>query len=156
MANPIRTIKRMEVPEEMLHDKHVVDMMHALVENKNAILRGIDLLSEIHSSGTLDAVHALVKQREVALTQLFTELNKERYRPFLENINGLLKLAGQLPIEDLQYLARKLNKGVEQAQKLKGDESVSYMGLVKALKDPEINRSLTTILAILKGMGKGN
>lgn len=144
----------MEVPKEVIHDKYIDDIMHAVVKNKSAILSGINLLSEVHASGTLDALHALIKQREVALTQLFTELNKERYRPFLENIHGFLELAGQLPIEDLLFLASKLNRGVEQAQQLKGNESISYVGLVKALKDPEINRSLTMILAMLKGMGK--
>ncbi|WP_255259786.1 hypothetical protein [Lentibacillus sp. CBA3610] len=53
MAEKISNIKRMEISEETIRKQHLDEVITALSENKEAVIKGIDLLATLHSSGTL-------------------------------------------------------------------------------------------------------
>ncbi|ALX47297.1 DUF1641 domain-containing protein [Lentibacillus amyloliquefaciens] len=154
MAEQISRIKRMEVPEETIQEKNLDEVVKSVSENKEAILKGIDLLETLNQSGTLDMVNAFVKHREDALEHVMRELNKPEYSTILENLTNLLLMLGDMNMEDLQAFAGRLNHGVKEAAASEVSEKTSYMDLIKALKDPEINRSVTMLLQFLRGMGK--
>ncbi|HLR62311.1 MAG TPA: DUF1641 domain-containing protein [Lentibacillus sp.] len=154
MAEQISRIKRMEVSEETIRGRNLDEVVKSVSENKEAILKGIDLLEALNQSGTLDMVNAFVKHREDALEYVMRELNKPQYSSILENLTNLLLLLGDMNMEDLQTFAGRLNHGVREAAASEAMEKTSYMDLIKALKDPEINRSITMLLQFLRGMGK--
>jgi len=144
----------MEVSEETIRGRNLDEVVKSVSENKEAILKGIDLLEALNQSGTLDMVNAFVKHREDALEYVMRELNKPQYSSILENLTNLLLLLGDMNMEDLQTFAGRLNHGVREAAASEAMEKTSYMDLIKALKDPEINRSITMLLQFLRGMGK--
>ncbi|WP_404452396.1 DUF1641 domain-containing protein [Virgibacillus necropolis] len=154
MANPITKIKRMEIPEEVAQEQNMAEVTKAVSENKDAILKGIDFLSTLNENGMLDMTHALVKQKETALDNIMRELNKPQYSATLENISKLFLFLGELNVDELKHFTDKLNHGMEEALAFDNSEKTSYMDLIKALKDPEINRSITMLLEFLRGMGK--
>lgn len=154
MANPITKIKRMEIPEEVTHEKNIKEVTNAVSENKEAILKGIDFLNTINDSGLLDMTHALVKQKETALDNVMRELNKPQYSATLENLMKMVLLVGELQVDELTDFIGKLNNGLEESLAFDKSDKTSYMDLIKALKDPEINRSVTMLLQFLRGMGK--
>ncbi|WP_164669236.1 DUF1641 domain-containing protein [Virgibacillus doumboii] len=154
MSEPISKIKRMEVPEEVAHEQNLDEVSKAVSENKDAILKGIDLLASLEKNGSLDMANAIVKHKEDALENIMGELNKPQYSGTLENIGKLFFLIGELKIDELQYFGDRLNRGLEVASTIEDAERTSYMDLLKALKDPEINRSVTMLLQFLRGMGK--
>ncbi|WP_188454594.1 DUF1641 domain-containing protein [Virgibacillus oceani] len=154
MANPITKIKRKEVPKEVVYEQNLRVVSEALSENKDAILKGIDLLATINRNGTLDMMNAFVKHKEDALENVMQELNKPQYSETLENLSKLFMYLGQLEMDELQYFTEKLNRGMEEAKQSDGTGKTSYMSLIKALKDPEINRSVTMLLKFLRGMGR--
>lgn len=154
MANPITNIKRMEVPEEVVREQNMEDVTKAVIENKEAILKGIDFLGTLNDNGLLDMTHALVKQKDTALNNVMGELNKQQYSATIENFSKLIFLIGELNVDELQHFTGKLNEGLEGARTVDGSETTSFMDLIKSLKDPEINRSVTMLLQFLRGMGK--
>ncbi|WP_209480241.1 DUF1641 domain-containing protein [Virgibacillus litoralis] len=154
MSNPITNIKRMEIPEETTKERNIDEVSRAVSENKDAILKGIDLLANLNKSGSLDTVNALVKHKEDALENVMGELNKPQYSGTLENMSKLFLFIGDLKVDEIQYFADRLNSGMEVASTFEGSDKTSYMDLLKALKDPEINRSVTMLLQFLRGMGR--
>lgn len=154
MAEKISHIKRMEMSEETFQERNLDEVTKAVSEHKEAILKGIDLLESLNQSGTLDMVSAFVKHREEALENVMEEINKPQYAATLENLPNLLLLFGELNVEDLEQFTTRLNHGVKEAAVAEASEQTSYMDLIKSLKDPEINRSVTMLLQFLRGVGK--
>lgn len=154
MAEKISKVKRMEIPEETIRKQNLNEVVEAVSVNKEAILKGIDLLQTLNQSGTLDVANALVKHREDALENIMREVNKPQYADTLENLPRLLLFLGELNVTDLERFAARLNHGVKEAAAAEDTDKTSYMDLIKALKDPEINRSITILLQFLRGMGK--
>lgn len=144
----------MEIPEEVTHERNLDEVSQAVSENKDAILKGIDLLATLNKSGSLDMANAFVKHKEDALENVMGELNKPQYSGTLENLSKLFLFIGELKVDELRYFADRLNNGMEVASTAEDSEKTSYMDLLKALKDPEINRSVTMLLQFLRGMGK--
>jgi uncharacterized protein YjgD (DUF1641 family) len=154
MANPITKIKRMECSQADKEEQNLADVTKAVSENKEAILKGIDLLAALDESGALDMGNALVKHRKDALENIVGEMNKEQYASTLENISGLFFLLGDLKVDQLSYFMEKMNEGMEEARVATTEEATSYLGLAKSLKNPEINRGITMLLGFLRGMGR--
>lgn len=154
MAEAIRKIKRMDVPEEKIREDNVEDVVRKVSDNKDAILNGIDILATLHEQGMLDLLHALIKRKDDALENILTELNKPQYAESLKNIGQLVFLLGDIKLDEIQYFTDKINQGMAEASAVETDEITSYMALFKALKEPEINRSVTMLLHFLRGMGK--
>lgn len=157
MAEPIRNIKEMEVSKEVIKEKNIAEVLEAVSDNKEAILKGIQLLSNLNESGGLDIANAFIIHRKVALEKLITELDKERYASSLENLTKTIFLLGTLNIDNLEHFINKVNNGMEEAilsEAEAHETSTTYMSLFKALKDPQVNRSITLLLEFLRGMGK--
>lgn len=154
MAEKITGIKRLEISEQTIQERNLDDVVKSVGDNKEAILKGIELLNTLNQSGTLDTVNAFVKHREDALENVMRELYKPQYAGVLENLTNLILLLGDMDMAELQTFTDRLNHGVKEAAASEASEKTSYMGLIKALKDPEINRSITMLLQFLRGMGK--
>lgn len=144
----------MEIPEEVTKEQNLDEVTKAVSENKDAILKGIGFLSTLNENGMLDMTHALVKQKETALDNVMRELNKPQYSATLENLSKLFLFLGEFNVDELKQFTDKLNTGMDEALNTDESEKTTYMDLIKAIKDPEINRSLTMLLQFLRGMGK--
>ncbi|TRM12213.1 DUF1641 domain-containing protein [Lentibacillus cibarius] len=154
MAEKLSHVKRMEVPAETIRQHNLEEVATAVSENKESILKGIDLLESLNQSETLDMLTALVKHREDALANVMRELNKPEYAAPVENVTKLFQIAVKLDVDEMRYVADRMNHAVKEATASEATGKTSYMDLLKALKDPEINRSITMMLQFLRGMGK--
>lgn len=154
MAKQISNIKRMEIPDSQIYEENMDDILGAVSENKDAILKGIELLSTLEESGLLDMLQALVTHKETAMENVFGQLSNPKYADILENMTKLILLAGKLNVADMEVFVGRINEGVAEAKLAQNMEKTSYTGILTALKDPEINRSITMMLQFLRGMGK--
>ncbi|MFD2924065.1 DUF1641 domain-containing protein [Halobacillus naozhouensis] len=154
MAKSIRSVKPMEVPREEQIEKDVSEVKEAVADNKDAILKGIKLLKALEEGGTLDSAYAFTKKKKEALGYVANELNKEQYTPLIENLPELVFLLGELDVKSLRELTDRVNQGIEQMNTEDPAKKTSVFDLAKALKDPEINRSITMMMQFLKGMGR--
>ena len=154
MASPTRKIKRMEITEEQVIDHNVDEVLRAISANKDSILSGIEMLTALDNGGLLETTSALVNHRKEITKNVAQEINKPQYAGALHNLGQMLFLLGDLNIDKMEEFTDKINKGLEGMGDTKQDEHTSYVGLLRALKDPDVNRSLTMLLNFLKGMGK--
>ena len=154
MANPTRKIKRMEISEEQVIDQNVDEVRRAISANKDSILSGIKTLTALDQGGLLETTSALVNHRKEITKNVVQEINKPQYAGALHNLGQMLFLLGDLNVDKMEEFTGKINKGLETMGETKQDEHTSYVGLLRSLKDPEVNRSLTMLLNFLKGMGK--
>lgn len=60
-----------------------------------------------------------------------------------------------LDVKQLEPLILKVNAGVASAVEQKNsEEKTGYFDIIRSLKDPEINKSITLLFSFLKGMGQ--
>ncbi|MFD1017923.1 DUF1641 domain-containing protein [Thalassobacillus hwangdonensis] len=154
MAKSITTIKRKEIPREVKVDQDMQEVKEAISDNKDSILKGIQLLKTLDEGGTLDSVNALSKHKKEAIGYFAKELNKPQYSQVLENLADLVFLLGDIDVKAMRQVTDRVNQGLEAAETEEVTSKTSFLDLAKALKDPEINRSITMMLQFLKGMGK--
>ena len=154
MAKQITNIKRFEVSEKQIKQSELEEIIDTLSDNKESIIKGIDLLTTLDENGTLDFLNALIKTKEEAMKNIIQELNKEQYSGFLENAGDLIFLLGELDLKRLKDMTERLNEGMEEALATDENDKTTYMGMLKALKEPEINRSITMLLTFMRGMGR--
>lgn len=154
MGERIRVIKRMEEPKEYKIEKDMKILQERLSDKKIAIEKGIDILDALEKAEALDAVHAAIVQRKVITGNIVTELNKEQYEGILDNIGNVLFMFGDLDLDEASVFVKKINNGMRVANRANSNNKTSVKDLLGALKDPEINRSITMLLNFLKGMSR--
>ncbi|RWZ60825.1 DUF1641 domain-containing protein [Halobacillus fulvus] len=154
MAKPITGIKRQTVSYEEQVEKDIHEVREAVADNKEAILKGIQLLKALNEGGTLDSAYAFTNAKHEALKNVVNEISKDQYTPLLENLPEVVFLLGDLNVKGLREVTNRLNNGIEEMERTPDDKKTNVLDLAKALKDPEINRSLTLLLQFLRGMGK--
>lgn len=154
MAEPISNIKKMQLSEEEIKDQNLHEVLEAVSENKESVIKALNLASALNQNGTLDFLTALVKHKEEGLNNVITELNKDQYTNTLENASDLLFLVGDLDLNQMKELTGRLNEGMQEALATEKEEKTSYTAMLKALKEPEINHSITMFLTFLRGMGR--
>ncbi|MEB8091811.1 helical membrane plugin domain-containing protein [Mammaliicoccus lentus] len=154
MGERIRVIKRMEEPKEYKIEKDMKILQERLSDKKIAIEKGIDILDALEKAEALDAVHAAIVQRKVITGNIVTELNKEQYEGILDNIGNVLFMFGDLDLEEASVFVKKINNGMRVANRANSPNKTSVKDLLGALKDPEINSSITMLLNFLKGMSR--
>ncbi|UOR13048.1 DUF1641 domain-containing protein [Halobacillus amylolyticus] len=154
MAKAIRNIKRLEVSREEQIEKDVSEVKEAVADNKDAILKGIKLLQALDEGGTLDSAYAFTRSKKQALGYVANELNKDQYTSLIENLPEMIFLLGELDMKSLREVTGRVNQGIGQMNSDDHAKKTSVFELAKALKDPEINRSITMMMQFLKGMGR--
>ncbi|GAB6991608.1 helical membrane plugin domain-containing protein [Paenibacillus pini] len=154
MAQPISFIQKRVLSEEELKQQSLEQLKSYIAENEQALEKAMSVISELHGSGILEAAESLLKAKakvaEIALHQA--------KRPEMTNmINNGIAAAGALAAIEPEQTAKLLNsvaKGLEAANESQ-QQKVSVFTLMKALKDPDVNRAIGFGLRFLKGMGKG-
>lgn len=154
MAKAIQQIERIPVvPEEKaLEDKEA--LLAALLERRAAIEKSIHLLQRADERGLLDTITALVGQGDKVMGIVARELNKPHNSTMLVHFVKLAEMIGELDLEKLQPLIARVNKGLEKADELvSAGETTTLYDMLKALKDPDVNRAITALFGFLKGAG---
>ena len=154
MAERITQIKRMQKSEAELKEESLTEVTDAIVANKDSILKAINIISTLDDAKLLDAMSGAVKSRGVIANKFAVELNKEQYTGLISNMASLVFLLGDLNVDDLTTMLNKVNKGLSVANKEKKKKKTSITGLMGILKDDEMNRSLTYMLNMLRGMSR--
>lgn len=154
MAERISKIKRIERTDAELKAESLSEVTDAIAENKDSILKAIKLIGTLDEAKILDALNGAVKQRGAITEKVVSEINKEQYAGIIHNMGQMLFLLGSLNTEELSVFLNKVTKGIHVANRANPNARSSVSGLIKVLKDDEINRSLTYFLTMLKGMSR--
>lgn len=154
MAERITNIKRMQKTEAEIKEENLAEVTDAIVANKDSILKAINIISTLDDAKLLDAISGAIKSRGVIANKFSVELNKEQYSGLISNMASLVFLLGDLDVNDLSEMLNKVNKGLHVANQANPNQKTSITGLMGMLKDDEMNRSLTYMMNMLRGMSR--
>lgn len=154
MAKAIQQIERTPVAPEVKESQDKESILAALFERREAIEKSIHFLQRMDDRGLLDFMTALVGQGDKVMGVVARELNKPTNSTMLVHFVKLAEMIGELDIEKAQPLIQRVNRGLEKAETAaESGETTTVFDLLKALKDPDINRAITSLLGFLKGAG---
>lgn len=156
MAERITEIKRLKKSYEQIKQESLNDVIDAIVENKDSILKAIRLIGILDEAKILDALNGGLKARQVIINKFAVDLNKDIYSGVLTNMAQLVFLLGELDVEDLSELLSRLNRGIHAANLTKPGDKTTIKNLVGFLRDDDLNRSMTYMLNLLRGMSSNN
>ena len=139
MAERITKINRLEKSKEQLKLESLNEVTDAIVENKDSILK---------------AIHGGIKGRQVIINKFATELNKDMYTGLITNLAPMVFMLGNLEVKELSQFLNKLNSGLHVANQASPNAKTTIRSLMSVLKDDDMNRSLTYMINLLKGMSK--
>ena len=155
MAMPIKTIKRIELTAEQKKEQTLDSLLTEVAQNKDSLLETLDLLQELHNSGILDGINSLVKTKEEVAKIAVGQMTRE---PVTNMINNAMAAGGvltQMDPEMTKKLMGSVAKGLERAEQgLQSNSTTGILDIMKALKDPDMNRAITFGLNLLKGIGE--
>ncbi|UXS59384.1 DUF1641 domain-containing protein [Staphylococcus ureilyticus] len=154
MAERITKIKRMQKSEEQIKQESLAEVTDAIAANKDSIMKAINIISTLDDAKILDAVSGMVNSRGVIANKFAVELNKEQYTGLITNMASLVFLLGDLNVNDLSIMLNKVNKGLSVANQASPNQKTSITGLMSVLRDDGMNRSLTYMLNMLRGMSR--
>ncbi|MDF4045470.1 DUF1641 domain-containing protein [Staphylococcus aureus] len=147
-------IRRLEKSEEQIKLESINEVTEAIAANKDSILKVIKLIKVLDDAKILDALNGAVRGRQVIINKFAVELNKDIYTGLLTNMASMVFLLGELNVSDLSDLLNKVNKGLHVANQASPNAKTSVRSLLGVLKDDDMNRSLTYMLNMLKGMSR--
>ncbi|RFU66321.1 DUF1641 domain-containing protein [Peribacillus saganii] len=155
MAKAINTIHRIQINEEDQRKKDLLEVENALVENKAAILESLKVMQNMHERGILSLLNGLFGQGDKVMHVLVKAADKPEAANTIKNLLLMMGTLGTLNVQQLEPLLLKVNSGIARVAEQKDKEKeMGYLDIVRSLKDPEINRSVTLLLDFLKGMGE--
>lgn len=155
MAEPISKINRKELSEEEKRKKDLEEIEHALLENKEAILQSMTLMKNMQDRGVIEMASALFGQGDKVMHTLIETLDKPESTNAIKNGLLLMGTIGLINVRQLEPLLIRLDSGIAKvAEAEDSEDKTSIFDLLKALRDPEINRSITLLMSFLKGMGE--
>ena len=154
MAERITEIKRLKKSPEQIKNENLNEVLDAIAENKDSILKAIRLIHTLDEAKILDALNGGFKARQVIINKFAVELNKDIYTGLLSNMAQMVFLLGDLNVKDLNEMLNRLNKGLHVANQASPNARTSIRNLMGILKDDDMNRSLTYMLNLLKGMSR--
>ena len=155
MAKPIHIIKRTELTEEQKKEQSLESLLTEVAQTKDSLVETLDLLQELHNSGILDGINSLVKTKEKVAKIAVGQMTRE---PVTNMINNAMAAGGvltQMDPEMTKKLMGSVAKGLERAEQgLQSNSTTGILDMMKALKDPDMNRAITFGLNLLKGIGE--
>lgn len=124
------------------------EVARKIEENKDAILSAIDKLVWLEKSGNLDAIIGFA-----SLIKIFQDSLSDAV---IDKISELLTNLGLLSAKFTNDRSLMLLNAIGDAicRCEKEPEPIGLLGIIKALRDPEVKKSIGTLLNIAKGLGK--
>ncbi|ENK24020.1 DUF1641 domain-containing protein [Staphylococcus aureus] len=147
-------IRRLEKSEEQIKLESLNEVTEAIAANKDSILKAIKLIKTLDDAKLLDALNGAIRGRQVIINKFAVELNKDIYTGLLSNMASMVFLLGELNVSGLSDFLNKVNKGLHVANQASPNAKTTIRSLLGVLKDDDMNRSLTYMLNMLKGMSR--
>ncbi|MCA0986887.1 DUF1641 domain-containing protein [Guptibacillus algicola] len=154
MAKAIKSIKKIELSEEERRAQDLKEIEDALIDNKEALLETLEVVGHMKDRGVISVLNGMFGEGDRVLKVLVDLLSTKENTMAIKNLLLLVGALGRINVKELEPLMERLNNGIENVSEHEEvHHKTGYLDLIKALKDPEINRSLSILLLFLKGMG---
>lgn len=163
MARAINRIERHEPTEAEIQAESLTQIIKALSDNKEAILKTLDIIKELDNAGMLDIAGALLKNRTEVGVHGVNLINSLNIPPLIRNAFTLSQMVGKIDPQEMDRLLNALGNGLshlgemEPAHHKHGDqrdhEPPGILHLLKTMRDPDVRTTMAFGLQFLKSMG---
>jgi uncharacterized protein YjgD (DUF1641 family) len=153
MAKPISLVKKKILTEAELKAQKVEQLTDKVTDNEEALDQTLRILAELHESGILEGVESFLKAKGKITEVLLGQATRKEATNMINNVMGAAGMLTAIDPEQTAGLLSGVAQGLEEAKKGAG-QKISPFGLLKALRDPDVNRALGFGLSFLKGLGK--
>jgi uncharacterized protein YjgD (DUF1641 family) len=155
MAKAIQRIERMPNQEQLERDKKLNETLDQVAVNHESVMEGLRLLQLLQDRNILPLLNGALKERDEILSVLVPVLTKKENTDVIKNLLEMISVIRMLDMKGLKEGMSFLNTGLEEAKEgIEKEDSTSILNLLKSLKDPNVNKSITFMMNFLKGMGK--
>ncbi|MFC3884883.1 DUF1641 domain-containing protein [Bacillus songklensis] len=156
MAKPITMIQKNALTEEEMKQQKLEELKALLADNDQALNQTLEIVRELHNSGILEAANSMLQAKDKIAKIALGQVSR---KPITNLINNAMGAAGALTNIDPEMTTKLVNSVVtgmnEANQHVQSKKQVGLFDLMKAMKDPDINRAIGFGMHFLKGMGKG-
>ena len=116
----------------------------------------MDILKEMHEAGFLQIAQGMLKSRHQIGVIGVTQLNKTGAQRIIKNGMGALQFLTKVDPAKLDMMLGAVASGLDQAGQTHDDgRPIGMWGMVKTMRDPEVQSSLGVMMNFLRGMGDG-
>ncbi|MFY4775640.1 DUF1641 domain-containing protein [Metabacillus sp. RGM 3146] len=154
MAKATEKIVRLEIPKEKIQEENLNELIEVLAENKDSLIKVVNLIKYMDENRNLDAISALVHHQDEVLTNFAKEANKPQNSAILSNVATMVELLGSLNFKGIETESVRATRNHNIGRETPPPKETGLFGLLRALNDPAIKRTITVILYILRGIGK--
>ncbi|MGN7356492.1 DUF1641 domain-containing protein [Paenibacillus sp. SAF-054] len=155
MASPITQINRQSPTEEEIKEKDLERLAEGAAKSNPGLLMFMDIIQEMYEAGYLDIVHGMVKNREKVLPHAFDFIKVSGMPVVMKNAVTGLQFLSTLEPHKVQRTMNAVSKGLNKALDTETEEDQKgFFDLLRMMKDPDVNRSITMMLNFLKSMGE--
>lgn len=155
MARAITQIDKKTPNPAEEREQAVGDIIGAISESREAIIVFLDIVKELHAAGILDIVQGLLKTRHQVGVIAINKINEPGMHRVIKNGMNAFQLLSKLDPEQLKVLMNGISAGLGKMSAPDKTHKIDGMwGMVKALRDPEINASIGTLIRFMQGMGQ--
>jgi uncharacterized protein YjgD (DUF1641 family) len=152
MATAITRIKKQIPTEAQQQAESVQEILKVLSDNKESLIAFLDVLKEAEKSGLFDIMQGILKNKTDVAKVAMEFVNVAGIPSMMKNGIVAMQFLRKLDPVKVHMLLNGLNQGMEKAT-AQNDNHTSVWGMVRAMREPEINSSLTVLLNFLRGMG---
>lgn len=155
MAKAITQLNK-KVPDPVEEQRQAIDqLIEMTADSRNALMETLEIMQRLQEYGVLEALRALLNKGPEVSALAIQQVNKPGTYHMIKNLFNVIELISALDPEKTGALTSGLTNGMERASNaLKAKEQTSVWGLMKVIKDPDVNAAMTAGISFLKGMGE--
>lgn len=155
MAKALKLIVSDDRTPEQRQEESLAELVQVVAEHKDDLVSLLKLVDTLEESGALAMLTGLLRSRTKVGEVLLGQVAKPSSTNTINNLMALGGAVGNLDPALTKRLVAGVGAGMQRATAaLEQHEEVGLLGLLKALRDPDVNRVLTFGVNFLKGMGE--
>ena len=155
MATPIRKIAHTVKTEAEFKEASLDSLLSMAAENRESLEQTISLLQELHTSGILEALTAMLQAKEKIAKIAVDQASRPEATTLINNLMSALGGLTKIQPEMTESLMAGVAQGLAEGNRaLENPKKIGVFELIKVLKDMNVNRTLKFAIAFLKGLGK--
>lgn len=155
MAEPISTIRDTKKTPEEIEQERLAKIKANIVEEDSGFIEMVETVKLLQESGALEALNSAIKARGDITKTFLNEWRKEQVTNAINNMMISSKFLTDTKPEQTEQMLTNLKNAAEKAEEsAKKEEIMGMLAMMKALKDPDINRALRYGMTFLKEIGQ--
>jgi uncharacterized protein YjgD (DUF1641 family) len=155
MAKAITQFNK-KVPDPVEEQRQAIEqLIEMTADSRNALMETLEIMQRLQEYGVLEAVKALLNKGPQVSALAIQQMNQPGTYHMIKNIIYMVELISSIDPEKTGAMTSGLTYGMDRASDaLRAKEQTSVWGLMKIMKDPDVNTAMTAGISFLKGMGE--